>query len=60
MKPYKIIYRFEQDDKNGCWYNQDTTFNNLYGKVVKEVPMPRDERNSNYRAGCFSLKDLYT
>lgn len=59
-KRYRRIYRFEQDDKNGCWYNHDQSFNNKYGKEVEEVPMPRDERDPSYRAGCFSLKDLYT
>lgn len=55
----KLIYRFEQNAVNGCWYNADGTFNNLYGTTVENVPMPRDNRNKNYRAGCFSLEDLY-
>jgi len=57
---FKVIYRFEQNDDNGCWYNHDQSFNNLYGKTIESIPMPRDNRNKNYRAGCFSLKDLYT
>ena len=59
MDKVKVIYRFEQNDDNGCWYNQDTSFNNLYGKLVTNVPMPRDNRDKKYRAGCFSLQDLY-
>lgn len=53
------IYRFEQNENNGCWYNKDGSFNNLYGTTCENVPMPRDSRNKNYRAGCFSLDDLY-
>lgn len=53
------IYRFEQNEENGCWYNQNGSFNNLYGKTVDNVPMPRDNRPKEYRAGCFSLEDLY-
>ena len=54
------IYRFEQVNGNGCWYNSDQSFNNLYGKVVDNIPMPRDTRPTNYRAGCFSKADLFT
>ena len=54
----KLIYRFEQNATNGCWYNADGTFNNLYGKKVENIPMPRDNRPKEYRAGCFSYEDL--
>lgn len=53
------IYRFEQNENNGCWYSQDGSFNNLYGTVCENVPMPLDNRPKNFRAGCFSLNDLY-
>ena len=56
----RIIYRFEQNENNGCWYNQDGSFNNLYGQTCENVPMPLDDRPKEYRAGCFSLKDLFT
>jgi hypothetical protein len=56
----KTIYRFEQNESNGCWYNKDGTFNNVYGKTCENVPMPFDNRPKEYRAGCFSLEDLFT
>ena len=58
MKKRKI-YRFEQANGNGCWYNSNNQFNNFYGRMVENIQMPYDNRPKTHRAGCFSLKTLY-
>ena len=53
------IYRVEQITGDGVWYSSNGSFNNLYGEVVKDIPMPVDNRDKKYRAGCFSLEILF-
>lgn len=53
------IYRFEQDEHNGCWYNKDAKFHCSDKDLIKH-PMPSepDVYKGIYSSGCHTLKEL--
>ena len=54
-----LIYRFEQDKDNGCWYNKDAKFHCSDPDLIKH-PMPKEDHiyKGKYSSGCHTLEEL--
>ena len=53
------IYRFEQDENNGCWYDKNANFHCFDRDLIKH-PMPQEDHiyKGVYSSGCHTLEEL--
>lgn len=59
MPKIRVLFRFEQDEHNGCWYNNDSKYH-CSDPDLKKHPMPSepDIYKGIYSSACGTLEEL--